>query len=64
MKMFLARSAAFIGKTKLVRVKENRELEVYNYDIDQTFTIQMPDLLLLDKVFNATGGKVIFYSNL
>lgn len=34
MKMFLARSAAFIGKNKLVRVKENRELEIYNYEID------------------------------
>lgn len=32
--MFLGKSAAFIGKSKVVRSKESSELEIYNYETD------------------------------
>jgi coatomer protein complex subunit alpha (xenin) len=32
--MFLGKAAVFIGKSKVVRSKDNTDLEIYNYETD------------------------------
>lgn len=32
--MFLGKTAVFVGKSKVIRSKENTDLELYNYETD------------------------------
>ncbi|CAK73366.1 unnamed protein product (macronuclear) [Paramecium tetraurelia] len=55
---FLAKSAIFIGKSKILRSKENSEIEIYNFETDSHILLGHKT----DRLFTFTGGKAIYYS--
>lgn len=59
--MFLALSAVFIAKTKILRVKESKEIETYNFDSDSTAPL-LNELVHVEQLFPIPGGKVLFFS--
>ncbi|CAD8067799.1 unnamed protein product [Paramecium sonneborni] len=59
-KFFLAKSAIFIGKYKILKSKENSEMEIFNFETDS----QIPLDHKADRLFTFVGGKVIYYQDL
>lgn len=57
--MFFGKAAAFIGKSKVVRSKENSDLEIYNYETDQHTLLSFR----AEKIFSYAGGKIVIYQD-
>lgn len=55
--------AVFVGKSKIVRVKESKELELYSYENDSNSLIFPKSTeYLTESVHQYVGGKVLFTS--
>lgn len=53
-----------MGRSKLVRVRENRELELYNYESETVAPcLAEPKDFLTDSVHLYVGGKILFTSD-
>ncbi|CAK75525.1 unnamed protein product (macronuclear) [Paramecium tetraurelia] len=57
--IFLGKTAIFIGKYKILKSKENSEIEIYNFEVDSHKALGHK----ADKLFPYQGGKAIFYSD-
>ncbi|CAD8059894.1 unnamed protein product [Paramecium primaurelia] len=57
--IFLGKTAIFIGKSKILKSKENSELEIYNFEVDSHTALGYK----ADKLFSYQGGKAIFYTD-
>ncbi|CAD8063876.1 unnamed protein product [Paramecium sonneborni] len=58
-KFFLAKSAIFIGKSNILKSRENSELEIYNFQTDNYISLDYK----ADRLFTYNGGKAIFYTD-
>ncbi|CAK95037.1 unnamed protein product (macronuclear) [Paramecium tetraurelia] len=59
-KQFFAKSACFIGKSKIARINQDQQIELYNYE---TEAIQIIDEKQSNKIFPAPGGKILIQRN-
>ena len=58
-KSFTGRGAVFVSKTKIVRIKENREVDIYNFDLN-TQSNSIAEIKDVNRIFAGPIGNVIF----
>lgn len=62
-KTFTGKGAVFVSKNKIVRIKENREVEIYNFDLN-TQSNPITDIQDVNRVFTGPVGNVINLNSL
>jgi hypothetical protein len=57
----MARGAVFVGRNKIVRVRDNKVLELYNHESETTSPcFNNPLEYVSDNVHVFVGGKILF----
>lgn len=56
-KSFTGKGAVFVSKNKIVRITENKEAEIYNFDLNTQSNI-ISDVKDVNKVFSGPIGNV------